>query len=70
MVHRRSALGAWKHAQRSFLRGYRLSPPVFTGVELPPPPPPPVFLGVELPGPRKRLHWDEFWEDEEDVFCI
>ena len=69
MVHRRSAMGAWKHAQRSFLRGYRLCPPVFTGVELPPPPPPPVFLGVEKPGPRNR-HWDDFWEEEDEDLHI
>ena len=31
MVHRRSALGAWKHAQRSYDRGYLAHPPVFFG---------------------------------------
>ena len=50
MVHRRSALGAWKHAQRSYDRGYLAHPPVLFGEELLPPPPPPVFLGDELLG--------------------
>ena len=63
MVHSRSPVGAWKHAQRRFLRGYLARPPVFYGVELPPPPPPPVFYGVELPGPRVRVHWDDLLEE-------
>ena len=70
MVHCRSAMGAWKHAQRSYQRGYLSRPPVFVSVEMPPPPPPPVFYGVELPGPRVRLHWDDLLLDEEDDWHI
>ena len=70
MVHCRSAMGAWRHAQRSYMRGYLSRPPVFISVEMPPPPAPPVFYGVELPEPRVRLHWDEFLEEEEDELHV
>ena len=66
MVHCRSPVGAWEHAQRSFKRGCLARPPVFYGVELPPPLPPPVSYGVELPGPRVRLNWNELCEECDD----
>ena len=67
MVHCRSIMGAWRHAQRSFLRGFLSRPPVFSGVELPLPPPPPVFYGVELPEPRDHWHWDDHLLEEEGI---
>ena len=70
MVHCRSVMGAWRHAHRSYLRGFLSRPPVFSGVEMPPPPPPPVFYGVELPEPRVHLHWDDFLLEEEDDWHI
>jgi len=60
-------MGSWKHAQRSYLRGYLSRPPVAIGVELPLPPPPPVFLGVELPGPRVRSRWVDLCEEEDEL---
>ena len=67
MVHCRSALGAWKHAQRSYLRGYLSRPPVPIGVELPPPPPPllPFSFGDEFPVPRTRAKWMDLCGEEE-----
>ena len=63
MVHCRSELGAWRHAQRSYQRGYSAAPPVFPGDLLPPPPPPPFFPSVEVAGPRVR--WADLCEEEE-----
>ena len=48
MPHCRSALGAWKHRQKSYQRGFVSRPPAAISVELPPPPPPPIFIGDEL----------------------
>ena len=59
MPHCRSAGGAWKHAQKSYLRGYLPRPPAYLGVEMPPPPP--ISIGDEpleeelLPPLRHRL---------------
>ena len=64
MVHCRSKLGAWKHAQRSFLRGYAAAPPDFPGDVLPPPPPPPFFPSVEASVPQVR--WADLCEEEDD----
>ena len=45
MVHCRSDVGKWKHAFRSWQRGYGRRPRL--DCPLPQPPPPPVFHGVE-----------------------
>ena len=68
MVHCRSALGAWNHAQRSFRRGFLARPPVPSDLVhclefLPPPPPPPV-CGAELA--KKRYHWDNCLVEQEN----
>ena len=65
MVHCRSALGAWKHAQRNYNRGYLARPIVFYGEALLPPPPPLVFHGVELLGNRKRRDWNDICDENE-----
>ena len=57
MVHCRSPLGAWKHAQRSHIRVFAVFPQVSPGVELPPPPPPPLLFGDECPVTRVRSNW-------------
>ena len=67
MVHCRSPMGAWKHAQRSYNRGYLARPLVFYGDELLPPPPPPVFYGVELSGIRNRMDWNDLCDENEDI---
>ena len=68
MVHCRSAMGAWKHAQRSYLRGYLSRPPVAIGVELPPPPPPLLQLsfGNVFPVPLTRSKWIDLCDEEEN----
>ena len=65
MVHCRSPLGAWKHAQRNYLRGYSAYPPIFPGVDLPPPPPPPLSFGIEFPVPHVRSKWVDLCDEEE-----
>ena len=65
MVHCRSPLGAWKHAHRSYLRGFSAYPHIFPGVDLPPPPPPPISFGVEFPVPHFRSKWVDLCDDEE-----
>ena len=67
MVHCRSVVGAWKHAQRSYKRGFWARPLVCYSDELPLPPPPPVFYGVESPGPRIRLDWNELCDESGDL---
>ena len=68
MVHCRSVMGAWKHAQRSYLRGYLSRPPVAIGVELPLPPPPPLPLsfGDVFPVPLTRSKWIDLCDEEEN----
>ena len=68
MVHCRSALGAWKHAQRSYRRGYLSRTPVPIGVELPPPPPLllPFSFGDEFPVPRTRAKWIDLYDEDEN----
>ena len=76
MVHCRSAIGHWKHQQRSYYRGIARRPCVPTaycppvdnsGVVMSPPPPPPVFYGVELSTPRVRIDWNELCDECADV---
>ena len=67
MVHCRTPLGAWKHAHRSYKRGYASRPPVFYGEDFLPPPAPPVLLGVEFSGIRKRSNWNDLCDKSEDL---
>ena len=67
MVHCRTPLGAWKHAHRSYKRGYASRPPVFYGEDFLPPPAPPVFLGVEFSGIRNRSNWNDLCDKSEDL---
>ena len=61
MPHCRSALGAWKHRQKSYQRGFLSRPPAAISVKLPPPPPPPIVIGDEpledvlLPSPPPHV---------------
>ena len=72
MVQCRSAMGGWKHAQGSYLRGYLSRPPVAIGVELPPPPslPLPFSFGAEFPVPLARSKWSDLCEEEENCLDI
>ena len=67
MVHCRTPLGAWKHAHRSYKRGYASRPPVFYDDDFLPPPAPPVFLGVEFSGIRNRSNWNDLCDKSEDL---
>ena len=67
MVHCRTPLGAWKHAHRSYKRGYASRPPVFYGEDFLPPPAPPVVLGVEFSGIRNRSNWNDMRDQSEDL---
>jgi len=70
MVHCRTPFGAWKHANRSFERGYLTRPPLAFGMEILPPPAPPLFTGVETTGNRKRLlNWCDMSDDILETSC-
>mgnify|MGYP006148841971 CR=1 FL=1 len=70
MVHCRTPLGAWKHAQRSYKRGFAPRPPVFYGDVILPPPAPPVLHGVEFSGIRSRSSWNDLCDKSEDLDMI
>ena len=65
MVHCRSPSGAWKHAQRSYTRGYLSRPPVVYGEDILPPPAPPVLHGVEDTGIRNHSSWNDLCDQSE-----
>ena len=70
MVHCRSPLGAWKHTNRSFERGYLSRPPLAFGVEILPPPAPPMFFGVEKTGrPKRSVNWCDMSDDILETSC-
>jgi len=70
MVHCRTPLGAWKHAQRSYKRGFAPRPPVCYGDVILPPPAPPVLHGVEFSGIRSRSSWNDLCDKSEDLDMI
>ena len=71
MVHSRSVEGAWKHANRSWLRGFSRRPsvpqqmtyftPVYPFSDLPVPPPPPKEW---ISKPRLKRHCDEYFAED------
>jgi len=70
MVHCRTPFGAWKHANRSYERGYLPRPPLAFGVEILPPPAPPIFTGVEKTGiPKRLLNWCDMSDDFLETSC-
>ena len=66
MVHCRTPLGAWKHAQRSYKRGYASRPPGFYGGDILPPPAPPFSFGVEFSGIRNHSDWNDLCDESEE----
>ena len=64
MVHCRTPFGAWKHANRSYKRGYAARPPGFFGGDLLPPPAPPISFGEEFSGNR-HSDWNVLCDEEE-----
>ena len=64
MVHCRTPFGAWKHANRSYKRGYATRPPGFFGGDLLPPPAPPISFGEEFSGNR-HSDWNVLCDEEE-----
>jgi hypothetical protein len=65
MVHCRTPFGAWKHANRSYKRGYAARPPDFYGGDLLPPPAPPFSFGVEFSGNR-HSDWNVLCDESEE----
>ena len=65
MVHCRTPFGAWKHANRSYKRGYATRPPGFFGGDLLPPPAPPFSFGVEFSGNR-HSDWNVLGDESEE----
>ena len=65
MVHCRTPFGAWKHANRSYKRGYAARPPGFFGGDLLPPPAPPFSFGDEFSGIR-HSDWNVLCDESEE----